>query len=66
MKKITILGSTGSIGRSTLDVIKGNGEAFKVVAMTAGRNVDLFEHQIRSFAPEVVAVADRKTFSGRR
>ena len=61
MKRITILGSTGSIGRSTLDVVEKRREDFKVVALTAGRNIDLFEQQIRSFAPEVVAVADAKT-----
>ncbi len=61
MKRITILGSTGSIGRSTLDVVEKRREDFKVVALTAGRNVDLFERQIRAFAPEVVGVADRKT-----
>jgi 1-deoxy-D-xylulose-5-phosphate reductoisomerase len=61
MKRITILGSTGSIGRSTLDVIEQNSEEFRVVALTAGRNIDLFERQIRSFKPEIVAVADKKT-----
>ncbi len=61
MKRITILGSTGSIGRSTLDVVEKRKEDFKVVALTAGRNIDLLERQIRSFAPEIVAVADVKT-----
>ena len=61
MKRITILGSTGSIGRSTLDVVEKRRGDYKVVALTAGRNIDLFERQIRSFAPEVVAVADAKT-----
>jgi 1-deoxy-D-xylulose-5-phosphate reductoisomerase len=61
MKRITILGSTGSIGRSTLEVIKQNSEQFRAVALTAGRNIDLFERQIKSFRPEIVAVADKKT-----
>ncbi|MHB8881751.1 MAG: 1-deoxy-D-xylulose-5-phosphate reductoisomerase [Thermodesulfovibrionales bacterium] len=61
MKKITILGATGSIGRSSLDVIANNRHAFKVIALTAGRNIALFEKQIRAFRPEVVAVADKKT-----
>jgi 1-deoxy-D-xylulose-5-phosphate reductoisomerase len=61
MKRITILGSTGSIGSSTLDVIKQNREEFRVVALTAGRNVELFERQIRTFMPEIAAVADKKT-----
>lgn len=61
MKKITVLGSTGSIGCSTLDVIARNRDLFRVVALTAGKNIRLFEKQIRAFKPEVVAVADRKT-----
>jgi 1-deoxy-D-xylulose-5-phosphate reductoisomerase len=58
MKRVTILGSTGSIGRSTLDVVANNRDNFKIVALTAGRNIELFEEQIRSFRPEIVAVAD--------
>jgi 1-deoxy-D-xylulose-5-phosphate reductoisomerase len=61
MKRITILGSTGSIGRSTLDVIEKNRDQFRVVALTAGKNIDLFERQIRLFNPEIAAVADKKT-----
>jgi 1-deoxy-D-xylulose-5-phosphate reductoisomerase len=59
MKRLTILGSTGSIGRSALDVVAKHGEAFKVVGLTAGKNIDLFEEQIRTFRPEMVAVADK-------
>ncbi len=61
MKKIAILGSTGSIGRSTLDVIARKRDMFKVVALTAGKNIDLFIRQIRSFKPAMAAVADRET-----
>src|SRR5512135_1243517 len=61
MKRLTILGSTGSIGRSTLDVVANNRQDFKVVALTAGRNIDLLEKQIKSFSPEIVAVADEGT-----
>src|SRR5512135_1625338 len=61
MKNITVLGSTGSIGRSTLDVISRNRESFRVVALTAGSNIRLLESQIREFKPKVVAVADAKT-----
>lgn len=61
MKRITILGSTGSIGRSTLDVISRNSSQFKAVALVAGRNVDLLEEQIRAFRPDVAAVADERT-----
>lgn len=61
MKKIAILGSTGSIGRSTLEVIARNRENYKVVALSAGKNIELFAQQIRSFRPEVVAVADKSS-----
>jgi 1-deoxy-D-xylulose-5-phosphate reductoisomerase len=61
MKRITILGSTGSIGRSTLDVISRNSSQFKAVALVAGKNVDLLEEQIRAFRPDVAAVADEQT-----
>ncbi len=58
MKNIAILGSTGSIGRSTLEVIAQNRERFRVVGLSAGSNIDLLEQQIKAFSPEVVAVAD--------
>lgn len=61
MKKLTILGSTGSIGRSTLDVVASNRQDFKVVALAAGRNIDILESQIRDFSPDIVAVADEHT-----
>ena len=52
MKKITILGSTGSIGTQTLDVVRNNREDFCVVALTAGSNVERMAEQIREFKPE--------------
>ena len=58
MKRITILGSTGSIGRKALEIVSNYRSRFKVVALTAGKNIDLIEEQIKSFSPEVVAVAD--------
>ncbi|MEW5744496.1 MAG: 1-deoxy-D-xylulose-5-phosphate reductoisomerase [Nitrospirota bacterium] len=58
MKNIVILGSTGSIGRSALEVIARFPERFRVVGLTAGRNVPLLLEQIRRFTPEVAAVAD--------
>jgi 1-deoxy-D-xylulose-5-phosphate reductoisomerase len=60
MKRITILGSTGSIGRNALDIISNHRDQFRVVALTAGENIDLLEGQIKSFSPEVVAVASEK------
>ncbi|MFA5324311.1 MAG: 1-deoxy-D-xylulose-5-phosphate reductoisomerase, partial [Smithella sp.] len=59
MKKITILGSTGSIGESALDVIEKNPERFQVVALSAGRNIRLLKKQIEKFHPQVVAVASK-------
>ncbi len=61
MKRLTILGSTGSIGRSTLDVVANNMQDFRVAALSAGRNIDLLEKQIKTFGPDVVAVADEET-----
>ena len=53
MKRIAILGSTGSIGTQALDVISRNPERFTVSALTCGRNVSLFREQIRRFKPEL-------------
>lgn len=60
MKKITILGSTGSIGTSALDVIEKNPERFQVVALAAGQNVSLLKKQIEKFRPKLVAVSTKK------
>jgi 1-deoxy-D-xylulose-5-phosphate reductoisomerase len=57
VKEVTILGSTGSIGTSTLDVIRRNADRFHVFALVAGRNVELLAGQIREFRPKVVVVA---------
>lgn len=58
MKTISILGSTGSIGKSTLDVVAGNPGRFKVAALAAGNNILELESQIRTFKPDIVAVFD--------
>ena len=60
MKKISLLGSTGSIGTNVLDVIERNPEKFQIFSMSAGSNVDLFAKQIRKFKPRVVALFDSK------
>ncbi len=57
MKRVTILGSTGSVGSNALDIISRHKDRFKVVVLTAGGNIDLLEKQIKSFSPEIVAVA---------
>lgn len=58
MKKISILGSTGSIGTQTLDVVRKNPDKFKVVAISANSSVDLLLEQIIEFKPKYVAVYD--------
>ena len=63
MKKISLLGSTGSIGVNTLDVVERNPESFQILAMSAGSNVDLFAEQIRKFKPRVVALFDTQKIS---
>lgn len=55
MKKIAILGSTGSIGTQTLEVVRENGD-LQVVGLAAGNNISLLEQQIREFRPRLVAV----------
>jgi 1-deoxy-D-xylulose-5-phosphate reductoisomerase len=56
LKRLAILGSTGSIGRSTLDVVRYHADRFGVVSLAAGANIDLLEEQAREFHPETVAV----------
>lgn len=57
MKKISILGSTGSIGTSTLDVVSAHPDKFKVVGLTASENINKLEAQIRRYRPSAVSVA---------
>ncbi len=57
MKRLAVLGSTGSIGTSTLDVVRRNGGRFAVYALVAGRNTALLAEQIREFRPEIAVVA---------
>ena len=61
MKKITILGSTGSIGTQTLDVIRKNKDKFEVVAISANSSVDLLLEQILEFNPKYVAVYNEES-----
>ncbi len=61
---VAVLGSTGSIGESTLDVLRRHRDRFRVVALAARRNVDLLLAQCREFAPDCVAVADESLAAG--
>lgn len=56
MDKLTILGSTGSIGRNTLDVVKKLGYRFQVVGLAAGRNTQLLLEQVETFKPKIVSL----------
>jgi 1-deoxy-D-xylulose-5-phosphate reductoisomerase len=58
MQRVTLLGSTGSIGTSTLDVIRRNRDRFGVFALVAGRNIEALAAQIAEFRPEAAVVAD--------
>ena len=58
MRKLTVLGSTGSIGTNTLDVVRKNRHLYEVYALAAGRNVALLTAQIREFRPRVVVVPE--------
>ncbi|MBT6346396.1 MAG: 1-deoxy-D-xylulose-5-phosphate reductoisomerase [Nitrospina sp.] len=58
MKKISLLGSTGSIGVNTLDVVERYPEKFKVIALSAGSNIEVFAQQIRKFKPAMAAIFD--------
>ena len=55
---ISILGSTGSIGTQTLDVVRDHSDCFKVSAITGNKNIKLLEEQAREFMPELVCVVD--------
>ena len=65
MKRISILGSTGSIGRSTLDVVESYPERFQIVALAVGRNLETALQQVRRWKPRLVSIAaeeDAETF----
>ncbi|MBD1882168.1 1-deoxy-D-xylulose-5-phosphate reductoisomerase [Coleofasciculus sp. FACHB-T130] len=63
MKAITLLGSTGSIGTQTLDIVAQNPEKFKIVGLAAGRNVPMLAAQIRQFRPEIAAICQEDKLS---
>jgi 1-deoxy-D-xylulose-5-phosphate reductoisomerase len=60
MKRLSILGSTGSIGMQALEVVRAHPEAFQVVAMAAGGQLDLLAEQVREFCPHLVSVGRRE------
>ena len=62
MKRIAILGSTGSIGVQALDVCRRSPERFRVTALTANRNIALLEQQVREFSPQYVVTAQPQLY----
>ena len=60
MKKLAILGSTGSIGTQTLDVVRANEGDFEILSLTANNNVDLLLEQAKEFHPQLVCIYDKK------
>ncbi len=63
MKKIAILGSTGSIGKQTIDIIRKNKKNFKILLLTANKNHNLLAKQIKEFKVKNVIVSDKKSYS---
>jgi 1-deoxy-D-xylulose-5-phosphate reductoisomerase len=64
LKKVTLLGSTGSIGTNTLDVVRRNQHRFQIYALAAGKNFDLLADQIQEFRPTVVVVSEPDRLAG--
>ncbi|MBO3462156.1 1-deoxy-D-xylulose-5-phosphate reductoisomerase [Aetokthonos hydrillicola Thurmond2011] len=63
MKAITLLGSTGSIGTQTLDIVTQYPDQFRIVGLAAGNNVEMLASQIRQFRPEIAAICSKEKFS---
>ena len=60
MKRLVILGATGSIGTQTLDIVRGNRDRLSVAALAAGHNADLVERQVREFGAKTAVLYDEK------
>lgn len=63
MKRISVLGSTGSIGMQTLEVIRSNRELFSLEAITANSSIDLLEQQVREFRPKLAVIYDESKYA---
>lgn len=60
MKKISLLGATGSIGWQTYDILKSHPEEFQLVAFSAGKNIEKTREIIKTLQPELVSVQEEK------
>ena len=61
-KKITIFGSTGSIGDSTLDLVKSHPEKYEIVGLTINNNYKKLIKQVNSFKPKIVSINDNESY----
>ncbi|WP_057913384.1 1-deoxy-D-xylulose-5-phosphate reductoisomerase [Peribacillus muralis] len=62
MKNISLLGATGSIGQQTADVVRSHPEQFKIVALSAGKNIELVRAYIEEFKPKLVSVQTEEDY----
>ncbi len=60
IKRLSILGSTGSIGQNTLEVVSRSAGNFEIVGLAAGRNIELFKKQVAEFAPKIISLERRE------
>jgi len=60
LKKISLLGSTGSVGTQTLDIVDQHSDKFEIVALSAGSNIELLKQQVEKFRPKLVSVATKE------
>ena len=60
MKKIIILGSTGSIGKQTLEILKRDKKNFEIILLSADKNIDLLLKQVKTFNVKNVVVSNQK------
>ena len=65
VKRVAVLGSTGSIGRQTLDVIRATPQRFRVIGLAAGKNLELLAEQIGEFKPELIGGSSENNDIGR-
>jgi len=63
MKRLSILGSTGSIGTQTLEIVRENKNGYVVEALAANSNIDLLEAQVREFKPRITAIGDKNKYA---
>ena len=61
-KKITIFGSTGSIGQSTLDVIKNHPDKYEIVGLSADKNYKVMLEQVDQFRPKIISLSDSEAY----